>query len=582
MNTGSDDGDSPPPVKPISRRALAVAVRQLAAVGPAARILAPMAYPEDDVACFDFFRFRVTANPSDLKMYTRTAGRKGFWDCFLLQAAHSEPAIFNAVAAIGALYRKWEADASRDGNALDSSLQKAMTDLELSPAAAAADDDNDLDASIQAEVLTGRANACYNRALSLARDIKSPDAMLILSLALAVTSRISGQWMHSSIHMRAGYNLIGQLTAEGGGSLQSDGTSRAAEILLKLTLEWIVFSESKQVYPLMDNPGASISATSFTTTAPHNKKTTFNAHSAIMALIDIVRRLLIRSAAMDIQQAHTDESIDPARSDSDYDSWAWGSAVRDLYDWEAHVLQALEATSVQDRRGLDLLGVKYLHTNARLLVDSGSLYPDYSELGWDRCLGLFERILALSTLIVRQEAASNLPGLPVTSLDEPAINPSLWLTAVRCRHPLLRRWALAMMRSARKLDGAWMSSSAGAAAEKIIQVEEADSAPILDRMDEWIPPTGAAALEAHVLSQIDAEAEDPRLWLGPRAAWIHSHSRWLVPAKVAVPLGKRVVRMALLSEFDPRMRKSRADLTLTFAKRDAKGKLRRETVATFF
>lgn len=565
-------------MKPLSRRALAAAVRQLAAVGPAARILAPMMYPEDDVACFDFFRFRVTANPSDLKMYTRTAGRKGFWDCFLLQAAHYEPAIFHAVAAIGALYRKWES-ASNYGNA-GTSLQKATTDLELSPKG---DDPDNADACTQAEALTGRANACYNRALSLARDIKSPSAMLILSLALAVTSRISGQWMHSSIHMRAGYNLIGQLTEEGGGSLQTDGTIRAAEILLKLTLEWIVFSESKQVYPLMDDPGAAIRAEAFTTTAPHNKnKTIFNAHGAIMALIDITRRLLIRSAAMDIQEAHTDESVDPARSDSDYDSWAWGSAVKDLYDWEAGALTALEATSVQDRRGLDLLAVKYLHTNARLLVDSGSLYPGYSELGWDRCLGLFERILALSTIIVRQEAASKLPSLPVTSLDEPAINSSLWLTAVRCRHPLLRRWALAMMRSARKLDGAWMSSSAGAAAEKIIQVEEAGSSPIHDRINEWIPTTGAAELEAHVLRLIDAEAEDPRLWLGPRAAWIHPHSKWLVPAKVAVPLGKRVVRMALLSEYDSGMHRSRADLTLTFAKRDTQGELRRKTVTTFF
>lgn len=576
-------------MKPLSRRALAAAVRQLATVGPAARILAPMLYPEDDVACFDFFRFRVTANPGDLKMYTRTAGRKGFWDCFLLQAAHSEPAIFHAVAAIGALYRKWEST-SDSGNA-GASLQKATAELELNPKGHHDDDDDDYDvypgspdASNQAEVLTGRANACYNRAVSLARDIKSPSAMLILSLALAVTSRISGQWMHSSVHMRAGYNLISQLTEEGGGSLQTDATARAAEILLKLTLEWIVFSESKQVYPLVADPGANICAESFTMTAPHNKnKTIFNAHSAIMALIDITRRLLIRSAAMDVQEAHTDESVDPARSDSDYDSWAWGSAVKDLHDWEGGVLRALEATSVQDRRGLDLLALKYLHTNARLLVNSGSLFPDYSELGWDRCLGLFERILALSTLIVRQEAASNLPSLPVTSLDEPAINASLWLTAVRCRHPLLRRWALAMMRSAGKLDGAWMSSSAGAAAEKIIQVEEAGSEAILGRLDEWIPAVGgAAALEARILRVIDAEAEDPRLWLGNRAAWIHPHSQWLVPAKVAVPLGKRVVRMALLSEYDPGRRKSRADLTLTFAKRDEKGRLTRETVTTFF
>lgn len=558
----------------MSRRALAAVVRQLTIVGPAARVLAPMTYPEDDVACFDFFRFRVTATPADMKMYMRTAGRQGFWDCFLLQAAHSEPAIFHAVAAIGALYRKWESASDGDASA---SLQTATTDLELHPPG-----NDDPNATTQAEQLTERAESCYNRALSLARDVKSPSAMLILSLALAVTSRISGQWLHSSIHMRAGYNLISQLTKEGGGSLKSDGTKRAAEILLKLTLEWIVFSESKQVYPLMDDPGSAISAETFTTRTAQNKKT-FNPHPAIMALIDIVRRLLIRSAAMDIQKAHTDETINPARSDSDYDSWAWGSVVKDLYDWEDGVLKALQATSVEDRRGLDLLGLKYLHANARLLVDSGSLYPDYSELGWDNCLGLFERVLALSTLIVRQEAANKLPNLPVTSLDEPAINSSLWLTAVRCRHPLLRRWALAMMRAARKLDGAWMSSSAGAAAEKIIQVEEADSAPILDNLPGWIPASGAAELEAHVLRGIEAEAEDPRLWLsGSRAAWNQPYSKWLVPAKIAVPLRKRVVRMALLSEYDAKLHKSRADLTMTFAERDGKGKLRRETVTTYF
>lgn len=576
MPSPTYDGEADP-IKPISRRALAAAVRQLTAVGPASRILAPMAYPEDDVACFDFFRFRVTAlpTPSDSSMYQRTAGRKGFWDCFLLQAAHSEPAIFHAVAAIGALYRRWESSASKDVSA---SLQKAITCLHMYPDI---DQHDDAFANLQAEKLTERATVCYNRALSLARDVKSPGAMLILSLALAVTSRISGQWMHSSIHMRAGYNLVAQLTEECGGVLKNDGTSRAAEILLKLTLEWIVFSESKQVYPLTEDPGAAISATSFTVTDPRNKKT-FNAHGAIMSLLDITRRLLIRSAAMDIQKVHTDEANDPDRSESDYDVWAWGSAVRDLYDWEDNVRAALETISVQDQRGLDLLSVKYLHTNARLLVDSGSLYPDYSELGWDRCLGLFERILALTTLIVRQEAASKLPSLPVGSLDEPAIHASIWLTAVRCRHPLLRRWALAMMRSARKLDGAWMSSSAGAAAEKIIQVEEAGSAAIQDRLDEWIPATGAAKLEAHTLRVIDAEAEDPRLWLGPDATWNHPHSRWVVPAKEAVPLGKRVVRMALLSEYNPNMHKSRADLTLTFAKRDTRGKLRREHVITYF
>lgn len=573
---GKGRGDTVP-VKPISRRALAVVVRQLAAVGPAARILAPMMYPEEDVACFDFFRFRVTSTPDNVQMYIRTKGRQGFWDCFLLQAAHSEPAIFNAVSAIGALYRKWESDSDADMFAM---LHTATTSLDVTQVK----QEDDPNASTRAELLADRATACYNRALALARDIKSPNAMLILSLALAVTSRLSGQWMHCSIHMRAGYNLIGQLTEQGGGSLQVEGVARAAEILLKLTLEWIVFSESKQVYELGEDPGGSISANAFMTMSPHNTKT-FDAHSANMSLIDIIRRLLIRSAATDIQKAHTDEATDPARSDSDYDSWAWGSAVKDLYDWEASVLKALREISVEGRRGFDLLAVKYLHTNARLLVDSGSLDPSYSELGWDRCLGLFERVTALSILIVQKEAASKLPSLPVTSLDEPAINASLWVTAVRCRHPLIRRWALALIRSGRKLDGAWMSSSAGAAAEKIIQVEEVGSAALIhDRLDEWIPAaTGAAEVEAHVLRTIAAEDEDPALWLdGPRAAWNYPYSRWLVPGKVAVPLRKRVMRMALLSEYDHKMHKTRADLTLTFAERDAKGKLRREQVTTYF
>lgn len=564
----------------MSRRALAVAVRQLGAVGPVARLLSPSPHDVDEVTCYDFFRNHITRPLGGTRMYFRSASGKEFWNYTLLQATHAEPAVWHAVAAIGALYMKWGATINYEEVA---SLSKRQITDGMASTTGGLPYDSDaamLNANSQSIRLTKQAHMSYNKALHLSKGVKTPLAMLVLSLALVVTSQISGQSVHSSTHIRAGYNIIEELMRESGGVLKTEDEISAAENLTKMTLKWLFFSESKAPYPATDKSFAGhkpLSCLSISALRP----TSWNIHLASTLLLEINRRLLVQAVFVpDIPVNPVDNPEILDYPDITTQMNAYKLIVQDLNEWEANVLRLLESMGDEERRSVDVISLKLLHTNAWLLAVSHVVLPtEYTELGWDNCLGLFERVIALSTLLIDHEAKNNLSSLAVTSLDEPSVNMLLWAVATRCRHPLLRRRAVSLLRIAKRLENVWNSTSVAAAAQKIIEVEERDF-PI--SVADWVSACGCTDIDERVWADIEAEHKNPRLWLGGKPLGSTARTAWYMPGEVTVPLRNRVLRVDVLTDYDPRMLKSRADLTIYFADNDRAGHFRTEFVTIYF
>lgn len=583
----SEKGRGAPDLKPLSRRALAVAIRQLNAVGPTARILAPSPYLQDDAACFDFFRFRLTAVSHHLRDPSQTL--RGFWNCTILQAAHLEPAVWHAVAALGALNRNWEVVSGGRAPPLSVTTNNPVLvaseglDADGHVAHDVVDDSvAKLEADFQSLRLTDQANDCYTKALGFARSIDDPTTLLVLSIALAAASNIAGRWAERNVHIQAGLKIMAQMSKS---RPKTEVEVNAAESLAKLALQWVTFCEESAPFPFLE----AVEAFSAQDPSLHavdmleeNGGSFF--HRATIQLICMSQRILSHAGAVELLQTQVDAQVEPSHVGAPR-TGIEESVLRDTEQWEretAHLLSTSPLSSLGTT--LELLSVKLFHTAVRLLLAAGVMSTSYSELCWDACLAHFERLTALAALILRAEAKANPLLPPVTSLDEPAINICLWLVAHRCRHPALRRRAVALLRGARRLEGALTSTSTAEAAARIVELEEGGAAVVARVLGggggsgegDW------ADVEATLVRSIEAENLDPGSWLGRDAGWLAAKTCWPFPGELVVPPWRRVAQVDVAAELDPRAGMSKAKLDLTFADRDSEGMLRKEAVTIFF
>lgn len=87
----------------------------------------------------------------------------------------------------------------------------------------------------------------------------------------------------------------------------------------------------------------------------------------------------------------------------------------------------------------------------------------------------FSEIICLVTDIIDSSADESLGGDTVRfTLDGCVLGP-LFFVAVRCRHKILRRKAISLLRLSRRLEGLWDSSFLAQVAESVMEIEERES-----------------------------------------------------------------------------------------------------------
>ncbi|KAI3581608.1 hypothetical protein IWW34DRAFT_818934 [Fusarium oxysporum f. sp. albedinis] len=333
------------------------AARQMSVIGPISQALSQ--YPRDrsrsatpmNLTLFDVFR-TLTA-PS-----TASFIPSQFWTRELLQLAHSEPAVWHATLALGALHQRhelfWQGHGYHSG-----------------------------------EKLWSQANENYGRAITCARDVKDPTQLLALSLALLSVTNMMGRWSESQVHIMAGHRLLSQA---GHGS----ETSGAAEILTRLDLMAMTFSDSSAPYPYKLAP-RTVWIDEYMKTAEIESY-----GQAGTALFGMMRRLMMLSettvagdeegAAKDLAMLHL--------------------TMKDLSSWEYKMAQ-FETKHPNPHDETGAVSIRLYHTMLRMFLSGGAFGP---ETRWDRFLGHYERILILAETLWLHR--SRLHG-------RPALSPSL-------------------------------------------------------------------------------------------------------------------------------------------------------------
>ncbi|KAH7143638.1 fungal-specific transcription factor domain-containing protein [Dactylonectria macrodidyma] len=391
----------------VTRRQLVEAVRELGVIGPVSKALTQ--YPGqrlspsqvDSLSLFDVFR-KLTA-PS-----TASFLPSNFWTGELLQLAHSEPAVWHATLALGALHQKHEL--ASQGAGMDHRV----------------------------DVFQRLANQNYAQAVTHAQALRDPHRLLSLSLALVSITNMMGRWSESQVHITAGHRLM--LQAKG-----HPAVKLAAEMLMRLDLQALTFSESSAPYPYEEAPDMTDITKCMRAAAIENYE------QAGTALFSLVRRFLL-----------ADEAVGMCTVEQVNEKLAMRDILQDLVDWEFKM-------AIFEKDGPTgepaAMSVRLYHALLRGMLAARRFGPD---MRYDDLLGYFERIVACAESLLLAIAARE-PRSPLSL--EPGIIIPLFVVGSRCRHPVLRSRVIRLLRNINRQEGMWFSDGAAEVCAKTMTIE---------------------------------------------------------------------------------------------------------------
>lgn len=138
-----------------------------------------------------------------------------------------------------------------------------------------------------------------------------------------------------------------------------------------------------------------------------------------------------------------------------------------------------------------------------------------SEKHWDDHYANFSAIITLANNIIDSSTSVEGEGgaLDSFSLDTRVVGP-LYFVACRCRHRILRRKAIFLLRSAKRLEGLWSSEMLAEIAEKVLVLEEGRKGDDWEfpRVDEEIPEEKRVVNVNIMFQSEDRKVELEYLW----------------------------------------------------------------------
>jgi hypothetical protein len=148
-----------------------------------------------------------------------------------------------------------------------------------------------------------------------------------------------------------------------------------------------------------------------------------------------------------------------------HDSVQWSNAFE---CWRAQTSGSLDRRHISSSR---LLKVHILAGNIMLSVPEGA-----KETTFDQFLPLFQSIVSeVSHLVSSPPPSKSHTELQRYFSNELGIIPALYLTGVKCRDPVVRRKAQALLASSQRREGVWDSLLAAKVVEHIIAIEEGET-----------------------------------------------------------------------------------------------------------
>ncbi|KAM0556097.1 hypothetical protein ACHAPJ_006086 [Fusarium lateritium] len=240
----------------------------------------------------------------------------------------------------------------------------------------------------------------------------------------------------------AGHRLLSQAGDDA-------ATTSASDILTRLDLQAMTFSDSSAPYPHREAPRI------VRIDEVMRKATRLESYAqAGTALFGLMRRLMMlgeTAAAGDEDAGAKDQEM-------------MELIMQDLISWEYKMGQ-FEQNHSNPHDETGAISIRLYHTLLRMCITAGGFGP---ESRWDKLLGYYERILTLAETLW-----SNLPNEHVHSplSLEPGLIVPTFMVIQRCRHPWLRRRAIGFLYKLKRQEGMWFSDGAAAVGQRIMEIE---------------------------------------------------------------------------------------------------------------
>lgn len=424
----------------MSRRRLAEMVRHLAVVGPVSRALSrspsalsqnPASRPvsPDDTVFFDMFRHATV--PGTCNFFPSS-----FWQAGLLQLAHTEPAVWHAVVALGTLHQRSEAVARQDRYA--------------------------------SEALSRRAATHYGKSMALAKDLDSPMKLATLSIALVAATGMLDRLSDMQMHVLAGLKIIAHDETRSPAIRALEGS------LMRADLQAMSFSDSKSPYPYEE---------SGLTYAIDDYLLNPIAHEMELSYEELTSELFGLSRAFFL----LDDGL--LSGNLTYSPWLtrMDGFVRRLVRWEERIgrYEAMRSDQDGEDEHMIRLSLRLYHAVLRTMISAQPFGP---ETRFDPLLGHFEYITRIAATLQAKTSAKTTSDRALLLTLEPGLIIPLWLVCHRCRHTRLRHAAVRILEEANRVEAMWKSDAAAKVIGSLVAVEEESLQSVLGGIEPCTPP----------------------------------------------------------------------------------------------
>lgn len=375
-----------------------------------------------------------------------------FWCGIVLQMAHAEPAVRNAMIALAHLNQQ-------QCGSLTHAHQLAIA---------------------QDEQSSRQFGLYYNKAIKtlvarMADASYAPEMGLVTCLLFACIEFLRAETQHALLHMRNGLCIVSELRRNHAVASSSlyltrlvrNGASGPLDLIEKTLVP--VFTQGlistllhgidvDTEFAFLDSPLQESHMTGFT-----------SIREARFAYCELRNAsiLLARNMAIKIFQGQKPSASDLERQ----------AQVLSCHRTWSEALLAFESSrnlSEEDKRCISALKIGYYATyTATACVHSAR------QTSFDAHLNSFKAIIYHATLLINAMTVA-IPSRPQTHRLNAAANftfdtslvPALYFAALRCRHPAIRREAIALLSRNLPREGLWDPEQYRILAERIVQIEE--------------------------------------------------------------------------------------------------------------
>lgn len=369
---------------------------------------------EEERRYFSFFRSRTA--PGFAAYYDEY-----FWDRYILQIGHAEPAVHHAVVALASLHEAFSGNTGYKPGGDQYGLKQYNKSL-----------------------------AGLNTYMSTAKD-KSVDIVLICCILFTSFESLRGDYHTAAQHLHSGLKILSHSRQD----LHSSKIVHAdiMPVFIRLRI---------QVRSIIDHDLTLGDATTEAICVPKRFLSLGEARNTFYSLMSLVIDFCW------VREPNHEKCEVQSKNQAEFLQQAYHVSL--LEEWQVAFdgFLSQSSTSIDSKDLCGAILLKIHHATLAIVLD-GNLAV--LQCSYDRCLPQFRKIVSLaSSLIEATEEIDVTPGRNRLWVDMGIIAP-LFFVATKCRDPFLRREAVRLISSPRR-EGTWDAQAAVAIAKRVIAIEE--------------------------------------------------------------------------------------------------------------